>query len=330
MTELSFKNAVYRLYAPYRFEMTKWIATKYFKSTGYDTTEASSLLWDRFLAKKFLCESKRIGGTPTATVPWKKQSDILFILGCGSSINNISPTEWNLIAKNDSIGVNYFFFHQFKPSAHFIELGKSKEAFEAIHQLLLNDAQRTEPVFMQIRHLINNEISLRCARERVNLYSPTTMKTRNYHLLKDYLKRFYSPRSSSSPLIHHSSTLDCVINFAVRQQYKKICLLGVDLIDNSYFWDTAPLNTRYSRAIKAVDADYEISNWDRDFKKQHVTVNRQLASSLNCLSLLEYLDLLKDTEFKHHNLELVVGNEFSLLTKLFRYQSISDVTRTIK
>lgn len=325
MTNLSFKTPLYRLYAPYRFKLVSWLTKKRLKNTNANISEACSMVWDRFLAKKFLAEAKTVGGIASAKLPWKKQSETLFILGCGSSVNLITPEEWALISEHDSIGVNYFYFHEFKPSAHFIELGKSKEAFDALHQYLLNDSKRNEPVFMQIRHLIKNNIQLNCPRERVRLYSPTTMKSRNFCLLKDYLSRFYMPFRNTSPLIHHSSTLDCVINFGIRQKYKKICLVGVDLNNNKYFWDEAPTTPKYQKAIDAVDADYKIGNWERNSEKQHATVDKNLASELNCLSLIEYLKLLNETVLTGSRTKISIGNEASLLTEIFPYQSIVKV-----
>lgn len=324
MVELAFKTKAYKVYAPWIYKWTQWQAKRRYNNITENLNEVTAMFWDRFLANKFLAEAKRVGATAVTKIPWSRQSDILFILGCGSSINNITAEEWQLVAQHDSIGVNYFYFHDFKPTAHFIELGKSKAAYDAIHQYLLNDPARTEPVFMQIRHLVNNGIQLTCLDNKVRLYSPTTMKSRNPSVLRRYLSAYYVPRFKSSPLIHHSSTLDCIINFAVREGYKKLCLLGVDLSNSAYFWDADPTKAKNNMAITAVNADYQAANWQRDATIQHASVDKQLTEKLNCLDLMDYLSLLKDTELKRRHIELVVANPQSLLTELFEYQSIAD------
>jgi len=50
-----------------------------------------------------------------------KQSDTLFILGSGSSVNAISGERWQVIAKHDTVGFNFWLFHPFVPKMYFIE-----------------------------------------------------------------------------------------------------------------------------------------------------------------------------------------------------------------
>ncbi len=324
MFKYSFKTRTYRLYAPRLFKITKLYAKLRFNFTAEHQVELYSMLWDRFLAKKFLSEHWQVNGTAAYQLPWKKKTNKLYILGSGSSINDITEDEWNTIKKHDSIGVNYFYFHKFRPSAHFVELGKSQTAFDCIHKFLLCNKERTEPVFMQIRHLINNEITLRSSKNRVYLYSPTTMQSKNIDILRQYLKSCYIPFWSGSPLIHHSSTLDCVINFAVRQGYKEICLVGVDLNNNRYFWDLSPDDMHYREAINAVNDDYKIANWVRNENSCHATVNKELTNKYNCLDLITYLQLLNEVIFVKNGIKLVVANPTSLLASYFPHQSIND------
>lgn len=328
MPELSFKTNAYKRYSPWLYRITKLKAKCLFKLDYDQPEDMYNMLWDRYLAEKHLQEAWQVGGTPNNKIKWKKSSNTLFILGCGSSINDVTNQQWQKISEHDSIGVNYFYFHDFIPDAHFIELGGSIEAANAVHSFLLNNPLRTETVFMQIRHLLKNDVQLKCVPQRVNLYSPTTMKSRNVNILRDYLARYYKPLSEKQPLIHHSSTLDCVINFGVRQGYKKLCLVGVDLNKNTYFWDENPSLPKYQIAIETVNADYDKAKWIRDGSVQHATVNKSLNERLNCLDLMSYLSLLKETEFKRYGTELVVANSKSLLTSLFSYQSISDAAET--
>ena len=50
-----------------------------------------------------------------------KHSDTLFILASGSSINKISSARWDVIARHDSIGFNFWPIHAFVPNMYFVE-----------------------------------------------------------------------------------------------------------------------------------------------------------------------------------------------------------------
>ena len=54
-------------------------------------------------------------------IKYLKSSDKLFILAPGSSINNITKNEFQEISNHDSIGLNYFIFHEFVPTNYLIE-----------------------------------------------------------------------------------------------------------------------------------------------------------------------------------------------------------------
>lgn len=50
-----------------------------------------------------------------------KNADKLFILAPGSSINEMSKKDFQEISRYDSIGLNYFIFHEFTPTSYLIE-----------------------------------------------------------------------------------------------------------------------------------------------------------------------------------------------------------------
>ncbi|WP_144431355.1 hypothetical protein [Aeromonas schubertii] len=324
MHKLRFKTPAYRLYAPILFKLKKIHAKIKFIYAKENESDVFTILWDRYLAIKFLNEARYINGTAVRSIKWQRKSSKIFILGCGASINDVSDDEWDMIKQHDSIGINYFYFHDFIPTAHFIELGGSDEAFNCIHTHLLCDPIRTEPIFMQIRHLINSGRVLSSQKNRVKLYSPTTMLTNDTGILKQYLEHYYLPSSDSAPLIHYCSTLDCALNFAVRKGYKEIAFVGVDLNHSAYFWDEPSNNKKYSSAIKAVDDDYAIGRWDRDILKPHATTDNTIQGRQNRLDIVTYLTLVKDCILDKNEITLTITNPSSLLSKHFKYKSILD------
>ena len=56
-----------------------------------------------------------------------KKSDTIFILGSGSTINEINEKQWKNIKKHSTIGFNYFMFHNFIPDSYLIEPERIKD-----------------------------------------------------------------------------------------------------------------------------------------------------------------------------------------------------------
>lgn len=326
MRQLSFKTPAYRVYAPWLYKLThlrSWIETI---GTDVDPTHLTAIYWDRYLARRFVEEAEAIGGVPAPSVAQERRSDRVFLLGCGASIADIPASIWEKLERFDTIGINYFYFHPFRPRYHFIELGKSVEALHALYDILLNAQERKqEQVFLQIRHLLFNDIELKCDKNRSIIYSPTTLRTRDPMLLANLLRRYYVSGNNREPLIHHSSNLDCAINFAARQGYKEIFLLGVDLYGNQYFWDVDETSRIYARAKSVVDADYAKSCWSRQAESLHATANDKIVSPLGFLDISSYLRLVDQVVLQPAGIELAVCNPKSLLVNSIRYRDIHEV-----
>lgn len=330
MRPLGFKTPAYRLYAPWLHRLTRlrsWVDSRWHGGGSDEQSLLTSIYWDRYLARRFSEEAPALGGVAaTAVSAGPRRSDRVFILGCGASIARLDDATWQQLAGFDTIGVNYFYFHPFRPRYHFIELGRSQEALTAVHDKLLNHPERQhETVYMQIRHLLSNDIVLNTAPGRARLYSPTTLRTRDPLLLSRLLKRHYL--GAREPLIHHSSNLDCAINFAVRQGYREICLLGVDLSSNQYFWDLQPELPAFARAKAATDADYLACQWDRQPALRHNTANLQLMAKIGCLDIASYLQLLDREVLQPAAIRLAVCNPQSLLVNHIAYRALDDALR---
>src|SRR4051812_26800845 len=70
-----------------------------------------------------------------------KQSDTLFVLGSGSSINQISAERWSGIAAHDTLGFNFWLYHPFVPRFYFFEnVGAAAAVFEPLKQAIASRA----------------------------------------------------------------------------------------------------------------------------------------------------------------------------------------------
>jgi len=73
-----------------------------------------------------------------------KNSDTVFLLGSGPSINAIPKEKWSAIAKHDSMACNFWLFHKFVPTFYFYEAigcrdGKCLEVFRRIAEKRAQD-----------------------------------------------------------------------------------------------------------------------------------------------------------------------------------------------
>lgn len=329
MKNLHFKTPFYRLYSPIFFKFRKFYAlllASCWKTNPDQTKNLISYCWDRYLAKKFYSEISYYPGNRFCFNKVKRNSDTLFILGCGASIEDLSSKDWDIIAQHDSIGVNYFYPHKFRPSFHMIELGQSKLSMDCLNKHLLSKSDRSdEGVFVQFRHILRRDDANLCnTHGNLSLYSPSVPKSTCIELIKNIVRRWYSKPKS---LMHHASNLDCTVHFAYQMGYKNIYLLGVDLNNNQYFWDvTTEKNEAIADVKSAVADDYKISNFNTDPKAVHATADKGKAANNKALTIIEYLTIVDRDIFKKEGVSFATCSPNSLLRKHFNYIALDSIT----
>ena len=185
-----------------------------------------------------------------------KTSDTLFILGSGPSINGISRQRWQEIAKNDSVGFNFWPFHEFVPTYYFCEsIG------------LLTDSPATDTRYSTVQKMLN----LRASAYLDTVKIITDIKPPNEYQLLDYLPAawkqnlyaaYIEPVVARTPeefavgvrymqrlgafkrsdhikwLFKYCGSLTAMITFGVKLGYKRMVLCGIDMgMQNYYFQD---------------------------------------------------------------------------------------------
>jgi hypothetical protein len=328
MNNLHFKTRAYKKYAPALYKAKKFTSTAIAALWKLNDTEKQQLTnyrWDRFLAKKFATEAKFLGGKQFDISQLKRNSDTIFVLGCGASINDLTEEQWQLISSHDSVGVNYFYAHSFRPTFHMIELGQSDKSMECINKHLLSRPDRkNETIFMQIRHLLKRtELELDNCNSNLYFYSPSVPKGTSTKMLTKVIKRWFRKKNL---LMHHSSNLDCTIHFAYQAGYKKIYLLGVDLNSNQYFWDVTQSKAQSQIDVKvATRDDYAKSKFNTDPKATHATADKTHTSMNESLTIIEYLTLLNTHVFKKHNIHFATCTTGSLLRQHFDFVELESI-----
>ena len=186
---------------------------------------------------------------PIEQLKLRKKSDTIFILGTGSSINEISKREWSQISKSDTIGVNFFCLHKFIPKYLSFENSKLKEKqrnidlqFEFLNEkaLISGDLMFIERdvSFLGLIGLGDKTSCalrfpsrvLKFARCRVSAATEKQFNTR-FRLIHKTLARF-----NLSCLLSVRSSVVSLAEICVRLGYRNIVFAGVDLNSIRYFY----------------------------------------------------------------------------------------------
>lgn len=168
----------------------------------------------------------------------RRRSDTVFVFGSGSSLNELTPTDWAHISEHDTIGFNWWVhqrfvrtdFHLIRGIADSDRLPSTwRPQLSEYFRLIRENALFAETVFLVhsgFRAITGNRaIGLRL----LPLHNPV-------FLWRTSIRVGAPSRSFTEGLTHGQSTLQEAINFAYLLGWKRIVLAGVDLYDRRYFW----------------------------------------------------------------------------------------------
>lgn len=211
-----------------------------------------------------------------------KGSDTLFVLGSAWSINDIPDEKWNIIARHDSIGLNFWPAHPFVPKFFLFEnfvYNRQPDMYDALRLLL----ERRSSAYANTVKIITNLYPI-FGRDgwgtRQTMFElPEGMKNnlyvgfelpvvaRNEDELRAgirYMRSIgaFSPRPNIAWLFKYGGSVIAAMTFAVLVGYKRIVLCGVDLNQQTYFYQ---LRERYP----------EYADWEFVPKSEaHMTTRR--------------------------------------------------------
>ncbi len=184
-----------------------------------------------------------------------KNSDTLFILGSGASVNRITADKWDIVAQHDSFGFNLWHLHDFRPTLY---------TFEAMDLTLPLSVQVAEvfvaraherPDYASVPKIVTDlepprvELLERLpAHFRENLYAlqTTGVLARTPVELKravGWLNSIglWDEAAHIRRVFKFVGTLSFLISLAVRMGYRKIVLCGIDLSTPGYFYQDEAL-----------------------------------------------------------------------------------------
>ncbi len=183
-----------------------------------------------------------------------RRSDVLFVLGTGPSINRISEARWQALARYDTLGMNFWLYHKFVPRLFFFE-AIDRRAWPGLYDAFVPLVARraaayrdATKVVMELYRAGPQFIRDLAPEWKTNLYAvdplqaPARTPEELAYALR-YLERkgLFRSAAHAQYLFKHNVSLSLILGFAVRMQYRKIVLCGMDLKTTEYFYQDPSL-----------------------------------------------------------------------------------------
>jgi hypothetical protein len=205
-----------------------------------------------------------------------KRSDVLFILGTGPSINQISAQRWRTISQHDTLGLNFWLYHPFVPSFYVVESSSYGGDRDTVSRRIREVANRRATEYGDTVKFITD--LYQPGRQwvldvdpvfRKNLYAAydlqipaRTEKEFEYGIQYLLQKGVFDPATRIRALFKYGQSLLLLLTFAFRLRYRKVVLCGIDMNTNDHFYDDPEL---YPEAVWAKPSS---ASWGYDDRFQ--------------------------------------------------------------
>ena len=245
-----------------------------------------------------------------------KNSDTLFVLGSGDSINEITDDQWKHINSCDSIGLNRWPVHEFIPTYHVFELRMPSEMQRTYWDLLdyRKDSYVDIPVILKdvvavtdtldptkLPEWLSDEIIISVDSnysDIINWETDSQTHRAFLRLLKE--KGYFQKGKLNIPLYRQRGSISYLLHLAVALNYDEVILCGVDMVNSKYFFD------KESYDEKSVPIPYQS---DTVPDSTHKTNDQQLGN----LTLEQVIYDIDDVILSDFGIDLYVENEISAL-----------------
>lgn len=238
----------------------------------------------------------------------EKAGPTLFILGSGSSVNQLSAKQFEEIEAGCSIGINVWAAHDFVPDCYSFESGGYPPSTEELeHRAYLTESLRRKevlsrnPTFIILRPSSPSDSRQFPAvpeelHHRRYLYGRANLVECDPACLRADLqamaRKFLSLGDDHAVLPDNGATVVRLIFLGAKLGFQKIVLVGVDLSDSPYFWYEEPyrslkpeLRQLFPRPEKRTHDT--LDTVDRPFNTRHLVV--ELAKVLSDLGVCQIL-----------------------------------------
>jgi len=179
-----------------------------------------------------------------------KSADKLFVLGSGSSINNLSVEQWDEISCHDSVGINRWFYHDFVPRFYLMDPPRNTE--RDISEIVIEGLLYRKKSYANCPIILTypaggynrNDFVMRLhdLDMSFSLALSLNIEAQTESALRRELKKLSAQKILRMPELFwiKTASLDWILLTAVRMGYKEVVFCGVDLNDTRYFYETRP------------------------------------------------------------------------------------------
>ena len=196
--------------------------------------------------------------TPILPTP---DGQVLFILGSGSSINDLKPHHFAHIGNHQSIGVNFWYFHDFVPNVFSFDAGRADPGHKDLDKTLVKMGRlfdrkpilESRPKILYLRPLNSDRKQLmpvprelaahRWVSSRANLISTNQPALESD--LRLMLRKIATRSFPQTVLPDNGSSVVRMIFLGLARGYRDIILTGVDLDERPHFWYSQAYVSRY-------------------------------------------------------------------------------------
>lgn len=202
-----------------------------------------------------------------------KKSDKLFILGSGNSVNDLTDENWEYISKHDSLGINHWMMHDFVPTYYFFEPCIDEDLHIHFTGLLDQNKEKyiNTPFICDYKYWNSAGKDFTDFPEEIrrNLYlmAANFLKVKSSVLIElflNYLYPLFARPYNFDSIVKYRSSISVALSFGLISGYKELILIGVDLADTQYFWETSdiyakrelPRNILKCKVHDSADVDY--------------------------------------------------------------------------
>lgn len=240
-----------------------------------------------------------------------RRTELVFILGSGVSIAHMTESQWRVIARHASIGINRWFLHEFDPTFFMFEGLREHDARSPYGKWYQESIKRYRLDSSAIFLLKNISTSL----FDWDFFS-TQLPKKNYGLpllaipgrseksFKYSLKKIVGTGQAFDNILFRRGSVSAAVSLAVNMGFKSIVLCGVDCVGNEFFWE----DTTWSRCAGA-----RVPASPASTLPIHGTMNPEV----DPVTMDKVLSQLSDVLLKPNGVQLFVGSSYSALAKKF-------------
>lgn len=243
----------------------------------------------------------------------KPTADTFFILGAGSSINELTPENFAEIARHRSVGINTWPVHLFVPDFYSFEcvswIGDGLDLSRAFRSLARQDILELKPPVALLRLKTDAEIEqLRCLpvgfEDRIFFYGRVSPSTRKISNLAKDLTWFFEVQRKFEPqvVVDSGASVVRMISLGLALGYRRIVLTGVDLNESPYFWES---NEDYYSQLE------EFPVYSRQLSATHETQEK----GKRPFGVIEFISEISTAFQNQEGFELYISTEKSELAK---------------